>query len=867
LGEPLFEEPQEAIAPSPLDLSGEGLIGEAPSLPLGVVFYPGAAAHEDEPHHSAWVRQGDMERQPGAHRVAAPGRRWAWQVRYQQVGGGPWVGPQLGPLPVTRGIREDHGELCAEALGEALDDRVPGAAGLGEAVKEDDGHGPGGARRRGTGAVVAQSGDSHRPGGARRRGWEPEVPEGTFHRAVLSAPRRGWEPEVPEGISGWAVLCHSMILAPGGPVPKAGPAAEDAGAGPAAEDAGAGPAAEDVQAAYASALVDEWARAGLRHVVLSPGSRSTPLLLAASSAADEGLLVLHVVLDERSAGFFALGAARGSGEPAVVLTTSGTAAAELHAAVIEADRSGVPLIVVTADRPPELQDCGAPQTIHQQGIFGRSVRWDASPGVADLAGARAWRSIASRAFAEARGATGKKPGPVHLNVAFREPLLGSADKVAATDAPRLEARAGRMPWHRVDEPGELPPPERVVQLLAAAGERGLIVAGQGCADPGDIWELARTAGWAVIADPTSGCRFPGSVGAADSLLRTDRVRRWRPDVVLRLGAPPASRVVGEWLSELDCLQILADRWGDWAAPDRSPHEVVVASPSALCRAVSKALPAACGGTWAAQWAAAEMAAQAAIGEVLAAEAELTEPGIARAVSAAMPQGSTLLVSSSMPVRDLEWWSEPREGLRVVANRGANGIDGVLSTALGLGAAVAGPVASQPRSRAGDLGSSGGAEVGRSWGEAGGSGGAESWRSGGAEAVRKVVALVGDLAFLHDAGSLLWAPRRHLLLDVVVVDNNGGGIFNFLPQASAVEPRRFELFWGTPHGLDLCAIAKSYGVEAKRLASLEELTAALGERPTEEAVRVLVAPVRREANVQVHKRLHLAVAQAVEEAFS
>jgi 2-succinyl-5-enolpyruvyl-6-hydroxy-3-cyclohexene-1-carboxylate synthase len=600
-----------------------------------------------------------------------------------------------------------------------------------------------------------------------------------------------------------------MILAPGGPAP----------------------APEDIQAAFARVLLDEWVRAGTRHVVVSPGSRSTPLLLAAAAAADGGGALLHVVLDERSAGFFGLGLARAGHGPAIVVTTSGTAAAELHPAVVEADRSGVPLMVVTADRPPELQDCGAPQTIRQQGLFGNAVRWEASPGVADLAAAGAWRSMASRAVAEAGGRTGKKPGPVHLNLAFREPLVGSADNVFAHE-PRLAARAEGAPWHRVDAPGELSPPERVVHLLAGAGERGLILAGQGAGDPGAVWELARAAGWAVVADPTSGCRFPGSIGAASSLLRTATVRAWRPDLVLRLGAPPASKVVGEWLGGLDCPQVLVDRWGDWAAPDRSPAEVVVASPGALCRAVTKALPASHEGGWSGQWARAEVVAQAAISEVLANERELSEPGIARLVSAALPYGSTLLVSSSMPVRDLEWWSEPREGLRVVANRGANGIDGVLSTALGLGVALAG---GQPES-----------------GSAGPSG--------------RVTALLGDLAFLHDIGGLLWSSARSLVVDVVVVDNDGGGIFNFLPQASAVERRLFESLWGTPHGLDLVALARSYGTEACRLTSLEELAAALGEEPTGSRTRVLVVPVRRAANVEAHNRLHLAVEQAVKRAF-
>ncbi|HMK97330.1 MAG TPA: 2-succinyl-5-enolpyruvyl-6-hydroxy-3-cyclohexene-1-carboxylic-acid synthase, partial [Acidimicrobiales bacterium] len=392
------------------------------------------------------------------------------------------------------------------------------------------------------------------------------------------------------------------------------------------------PAGHDTQAAFAAVLVDEWLRAGLSDAVVAPGSRSTPLLVALAERAERGHLRLHVVLDERSAGFLALGLGRASGRPALVVTTSGTAAAELHPAVQEADQGGVPMVAVTADRPPELHDCGAPQTAPQVGLFGGAPRWQLSPGPPDLAAASAWRPMASRAVAEALGGL-RPPGPVHLNLAFREPLLGSAGAVleagpgGPVHAAVAHGRADGAAWHRVPPPAPVVPPADVIELLSRAS-RGLIVAGWGVGDPSAVWSLAEASGWPVLAEPISGCRQPGAIGTADALLRTELVRGWEPDVVLRLGAPWLSRALNEWLAGLTCPQILADPWGRWAAPDRQPSVVVQASPDDVCRAVATAVPASGRGPrtgWSERWSMAEQLAQEAIGAALAQEAELNEP--------------------------------------------------------------------------------------------------------------------------------------------------------------------------------------------------------------------------------------------------
>ena len=518
-------------------------------------------------------------------------------------------------------------------------------------------------------------------------------------------------------------------------------------------------------ATFCATLVDEWVAQGLTDAVICPGSRSTPMALALADRAD---LAVHVQLDERSAAFMALGLGMASGHPAVVLCTSGTAAVEFHPAVVEADLAAVPILVVTADRPPELQGVGAPQTIGQTNLYGASVRWFVEPGPPSDAHADNWRQLA----ADAHAATlGMRPGPVHLNLAFREPLLGQVGDVPV----RHDAALLRPP------PPELAIlVERLGVLVGFDGRPGLIVAGVRAAvndaDAEAILNLSRYMDWPILADPSSGCRVPDPmvITASDAILRHSAMGELlRPAVVLRIGGLLASRVTNEWLARSGAVQLGIDRYGCCPDPDRVLTAVIYATPAGAANDIVRAVTAArapkssvdndAATRVAGNWRAAEAAARAAIDAVLAAHPE-SEPAIVARALASVPDGGSLVVSSSMPIRDLEWYSPPRRGVRVYANRGANGIDGVVSTAVGV--ALTG---------------------------------------------RPTTLVIGDLAFLHDTNGMLGLARRAVELRIEVIDNDGGGIFSFLPQRDQLSDERFEQLFGTPQTVDLAALAGAHGV--------------------------------------------------------
>jgi 2-succinyl-5-enolpyruvyl-6-hydroxy-3-cyclohexene-1-carboxylate synthase len=536
------------------------------------------------------------------------------------------------------------------------------------------------------------------------------------------------------------------------------------------------------QATFAATLVDEWLRAGVRHAVVAPGSRSTPLALA---LADRDEIAVHVFHDERAAGFAALGVGTASGTPAVVLTTSGTAATHLHAAVVEAHLGEVPLIVCTADRPPELRDVGAPQAIDQTHLYGRAMRWFVDLGVADEAATHSWRSMAARAVAIA---TAPPAGPVHLNLPFREPLVGRAGPLPA-------GRAGGAPWVTVTAPAPNAAPATPV-----AGRRVLFVAGAG-ADP----SLSSRA-CPVLADARSRLCGPSGVTHADAFLRhRPTADALRPDAIVRIGPPPASRIVNEWLDGCDAPQFVVSR--SWRDPGHRAAQMLAGG--ATFDEPDRG--------WLEQWRAVDDIAEAAIAERLASDERPTEPHVARAVLAALPTGGCLVAASSMPVRDLEWYARPRADVEVYANRGANGIDGTISTAIGVALASRAPTA----------------------------------------------VLLGDIAFLHDSTALVAVGARDVDLTIAVIDNDGGGIFSFLPQSTALDRSRFEQLFGTPHGVKPEDLAAAHGIASLIVEAADTVEAAVRSTMDAGGVWLVVVRTDRAANATLHLELNAAVAAALD----
>jgi 2-succinyl-5-enolpyruvyl-6-hydroxy-3-cyclohexene-1-carboxylate synthase len=561
----------------------------------------------------------------------------------------------------------------------------------------------------------------------------------------------------------------------------------------------------DATTAFARTLVDEWARHGVTDACLAPGSRSAPLALAL--AADERIR-LHVHLDERSASFFALGIARASSRPVLVLCTSGTAAANFHPAVLEAHHGRVPLVVCTADRPPELRDTGAGQTVDQVKLFGDAVRWfhEAEVPIDRPDAGATWRALASRAVAEA---TGSPPGPVHLNLPFREPLVPTGAELV--DAP---GRSDDRPW-TASAPGVRAPSVEMLDALAhlvADRPRGLVVAGWGAGvRPATALRFAEVAGWPVLADPLSNLRVPGTVAAYDPLLRVPGFTDGhRPDVVLRVGGPTTNKPLVQWL-DASVDQVLVDPDDAWLDPLHGVSGRMVADPELLLGALADAVDVMVDEEWVRAWTDADAAARGAIDALVDGWDAPFEGRIARDVVRATPADASLVVASSMPVRDVESFAAAREHVTFHANRGANGIDGFVSTALGVAAASEGPT----------------------------------------------VALLGDLCFLHDANGLLGAVERGVDATLVVVDNGGGGIFSFLPQAEL--PEHFETLFGTPQPVDVGALAAVHGIPVAEVDTAAGLEPALAAAADAGGVQVVRVRTERATNVTRHREVWAAVA--------
>ncbi|MEO5974988.1 MAG: 2-succinyl-5-enolpyruvyl-6-hydroxy-3-cyclohexene-1-carboxylic-acid synthase [Ilumatobacteraceae bacterium] len=563
-----------------------------------------------------------------------------------------------------------------------------------------------------------------------------------------------------------------------------------------------------ITATFCATLVDEWIRLGLRHAVISPGSRSTPMALALAS---RGELSVHVFHDERSASFAALGIGIESELPAILLCTSGTAAVQFHAAVVEAHHAEVPMLICTADRPPELQGVGAPQTIDQRDLYGVATRKFIDVGIADSEESSGWRDLAQTCL---EAACGESPGPVHLNFPFREPLIGDSGELPrVSNRKLLRSFDALMPKPKdVDE---------VVRILR--GKRGVLIAGAGCKANSGVQKLAQVLRWPILADPRSGCRVvetnsPVVIAGSDTFLRSEPLARsLSPEVILRLGEPPVSKVVNLWLRDSGATYIAISATPRLVDPDRIISRHLVGSVSAWCLALVDRLGqvdtrSTGDSDWLTSWQRAESITQREISASLLEEKNPTEPAISRALSKHIPDGSRLVVSSSMPVRDLEWFSEPRDGLPVHANRGASGIDGVVSTAVGIALASHAPT----------------------------------------------YLLIGDLAMLHDSNGLVGLSSRRADVRIICIDNHGGGIFSFLPQANSLNTERFDQLFGTPHSSDIALLASAHGISSKSIDSMDEFVRQVGETGS----WLICVATDRVENVAVHDRLNANVLKAL-----
>ncbi len=555
----------------------------------------------------------------------------------------------------------------------------------------------------------------------------------------------------------------------------------------------------DVAQRFAATFVDELAVQGIEYACVSPGSRSAPIAMALQRH-PKIKVIIHV--DERSGSFFGLGLGKATGKPAVLLCTSGTAAAEFHPAVVEASYSRTPLIVVTADRPPELQDAGANQAIDQQRLYGTAARWFFDPGTpVDMPGAaRMWRRLAARAVAEAAG------GPVHLNLPFREPLVAPPGQV-----PSAEGEAGQTATSgRV-----LPTPAQLATLASALqrARRPLVVAGE-MRDGERLAPALTRLGLPVLAEPGSQLRRGETGGAVESyeaLLRAGWSLEHGPDLVIRIGGTPTSRAMNSWLAAASPPTFLIDPDHAWRDQDHLARHVVTCDPQALL----EALPPVSRASWRDEWLAAGKKAGAAISATLI-STPLHEGHVVRALASRLPEAAQVFIGSSMPIRAADsFWPLSKPQQRFYGNRGASGIDGLVSTGLGV--------------------ATGRSDV-------------------------PTVLLLGDLSVYHDMNGL-WAMGRHgVKATVIVCDNNGGGVFNFLPQAQ--HPDVFEEIFATPLGLDFAQVARLYGLVYSPVTDRSGLEPAISDAIDKATPTMVVVRFKRDDSVSGHRLCWEAAAAAL-----
>jgi 2-succinyl-5-enolpyruvyl-6-hydroxy-3-cyclohexene-1-carboxylate synthase len=583
---------------------------------------------------------------------------------------------------------------------------------------------------------------------------------------------------------------------------------------------------------YVGAFVDELQRAGVRNVVICPGSRSTPLAMA--FAAQAGIRIwMHV--DERSAAYFGLGMAKQLRQPVVLLCTSGTAAANFMPAIVEAKLTHVPLLVLTADRPHELRENGAPQSIDQNRLYGTYVKWFVEVALPEATNTalRYIRTIAARAAASAQAIPA---GPVHLNFPFREPLTPepipgpSFPPVTQRDHVAWQGRPNNAPYVEVREVPLGAPTAMTIEYLmdmVLGVRRGLIIIGPND-DPAlvePVLRLARHLGYPILADPLSQLRCGDHdqvivLSSYDAFLRVDSfIESAQPEFILRFGAMPISKPLLLYLKRYaSCPLVIIDGHGGWEEPTQLASELIHANPAALCQSLLTALDqhdkseereSSVSQEWLTTWQEVDKVTRQTLHNVIQDFNELFEGRVFTELGRLLPDGTTLYAGNSMPVRDLDtffWCSEHR--IRIMGNRGASGIDGVVSSALGA--------------------------------------------SAGAGQNEPTVLVLGDLSFFHDLNGLLAARLYQLNLTVVLINNDGGGIFSFLPQGAY--PEHFEQLFGTPTGLDFRLAVQMYGGQFQKVDTWEQFRKAVSRGLNTGGLHVIEVPTERTSNVNMHRQL-------------
>lgn len=573
---------------------------------------------------------------------------------------------------------------------------------------------------------------------------------------------------------------------------------------------------QEALTAYTAAFVAELVQTGVTDAVVSPGSRSTPMAMV---MAEHPGLNVHIHVDERSAAFFALGIAKASGKPVAILCTSGTAAANYFPAVAEANISRIPLIVITSDRPHELRDVGAPQAIDQIHLYGHHVKWFAEMAVPENSNEMLHyvRSVCGRAAATALQAPS---GPVHLNFPFREPLIPRIDDenvFQLKERPRryVNVRNGALTIDKND----------LLEIASSLNEheKGMIVCGQieDLAFIEMVSELAERLHFPILADPLSQLRSgmhstKNVIDAYDTFLRSGEAKDYlKPTIVLRFGSMPVSKALTIFLKENHQAEhLVVDGGGGWRDPAALSTEMIYCNETIFCHQLLSELKANKNQQYLHKWQALNRLTKENLTSIRD-TAELSESRLFYQLAEMIPENANLFVGNSMPIRDLDsFFHNNRKSIRILANRGANGIDGTVSTALG-----AASVSQQPS-----------------------------------------YLVLGDLTFFHDLNGLLAAKLYPIDITIIIINNNGGGIFSFLPQAE--HPKHFELLFGTPLDLDFEHVVRMYNGKFTRVQDWDHFGAVMESSKTTHGLNVIEVVTKRDRNTEEHRKMWNLVSQEI-----